>query len=199
MASKYVRASGKIKKLLSQSDSRFSIDNISLEAPPSLKKGDQLAGSVQFFPYLYPKTIDTIPYYHLFPGVLVINVERDRLIGMNLFHLPRRFRRFFLTKVLTLRSLETEAEDETKITFSYEEMLNERYLAAIAKSCVRSYVIRRMGTVSLQLHPNLWEDFFLGPSSKLLERSWRYTSSADAYKKSYQEILKNILDTFEKT
>lgn len=199
MASKYVRASGKIKKLLSQSDSKFSIDNISLEAPPSLKKGDQLAGSVQFFPYLYPKTIDTIPYYHLFPGVLVINVERDRLIGMNLFHLPRRFRRFFLTKVLTLRSLETEAEDETKITFSYEEMLNERYLAAIAKSCVRSYVIRRMGTVSLQLHPNLWEDFFLGPSSKLLERSWRYTSSADAYKKSYQEILKNILDTFEKT
>ena len=199
MASKYVRASGKIKKLLSQSDSRFSIDNISLEAPPSLKKGDQLAGSVQFFPYLYPKTIDTIPYYHLFPGVLVINVERDRLSGMNLFLLPRRFRRFFLTKVLTLRSLETEAEDETKITFSYEEMLNERYLAAIAKSCVRSYVIRRMGTVSLQLHPNLWEDFFLGPSSKLLERSWRYTSSADAYKKSYQEILKNILDTFEKT
>lgn len=199
MANKYVRASGKIKKLLSQSDSRFSIDNISIEAPPSLKKGDQLAGSVQFFPYLYPKTINTIPYYHLFPGVLVINVERDRLIGMNLFHLPRRFRRFFLTKVLTLRSLETEAEDETKITFSYEEMLNERYLAAIAKSCVRSYVIRRMGTVSLQLHPNLWEDFFLGPSSKLLERSWRYTSSADAYKKSYQEILKNILDTFEKT
>ena len=38
MASEYVRASGKIKKLLSQSDSRFSIDNISIETPPSLKK-----------------------------------------------------------------------------------------------------------------------------------------------------------------
>ena len=76
--------------------------------------------------YPTPKTIETIPYYHLFPGVLVIDVKRDYLTGMNLFHLPRRFRRFFLTKVLTLRSLETEADDETKITFSYEEMLNEK-------------------------------------------------------------------------
>lgn len=199
MASEYVRASGKIKKLLSQSDSRFSIDNISIETPPALKKGDQLAGSVQFFSYPVPKTIETIPYYHLFPGVLVIDVRRDYLTGMNLFHLPRRFRRFFLTKVLTLRSLETEAEDETKITFSYEEMLNEKYLSAVAKSCVRKYVIRRMGAVSLQLHPNLWEDFFLGPTSKLLERAWRYTSASTAYKKSYEEILKNILDTFERT
>jgi hypothetical protein len=78
-------------------------------------------------------------------------------------------------------------------------MLNEKYLSAVAKSCVRKYVIRRMGAVSLQLHPNLWEDFFLGPTSKLLERAWRYTSAPTAYKKSYQEILKNILDTFEKT
>ena len=118
----------------------------------------------------------------------MIDVKRDYLTGMNLFHLPRRFRRFFLTKVLTLRSLETEADDETKITFSYEEMLNEKYLSAVAKTCVRKYVIRRMGAVSLQLHPNLWEDFFLGPTSKLLDRAWRYTSASTAYKKSYEDL-----------
>ena len=151
MASEYVRTSGKIKKLLSQSGSRYSIDNISIESPPALKKGDQLAGSVQFFSYPVPKTIDTIPYYHLFPGVLVIDVKRDYLTGMNLFHLPRKFRKFFLTKVLTSKSLGNESGNDTQINFSYEGMLNETYLSAVAKSCIRKYIIPRMGVVSLQL------------------------------------------------
>ena len=151
MASEYVRTSGKIKKLLSQSGSRYSIDNISIESPPALKNGDQLAGSVQFFSYPVPKTIDTIPYYHLFPGVLVIDVKRDYLTGMNLFHLPRKFRKFFLTKVLTSKSLGNESGNDTQINFSYEGMLNETYLSAVAKSCIRKYIIPRMGVVSLQL------------------------------------------------
>ena len=199
MASEYVRTSGKIKKLLSQSGSRYSIDNISIESPPALKNGDQLAGSVQFFSYPVPKTIDTIPYYHLFPGVLVIDVKRDYLTGMNLFHLPRKFRKFFLTKVLTSKSLGNESGNDTQINFSYEGMLNETYLSAVAKSCIRKYIIPRMGVVSLQLHPNIWEDFFLGPTSKILERAWRKTSASTAYRKSYEDILKNILDTSERT
>tara|TARA_R100000234_G_scaffold115054_1_gene90681 strand:- start:7601 stop:8185 length:585 start_codon:yes stop_codon:yes gene_type:complete len=194
MASEYVRTSGKIKGLLSKSGSRFSIDNISIESPSSLKKGDELSGTVQFFSYPVPKTIDTIPYYHLFPGVLVIDVNRDYLTGMNLFHLPRKFRSFFLKKVLTSKS-----DEGGKIDFSYNEMLSEKYLSAVAKSCVRRYIIPRMGAVSLQLHPDIWEDFFLGSTSRILERTWRKKSASTAYKKSYEEILKNILDTFEKT
>jgi hypothetical protein len=125
-------------------------------------------GKLYFFKY-DPKHKDTLPYYDIFPLVLILEKYDDGFLGLNLHYLPIKMRAAFLDQLLQKGKYAGEdgvekfggrytgAGDIRKIQITYEILNNVSRLKAFAP-CLKRYLSKGeyMKSPLLQIHPHEW-------------------------------------------
>ena len=120
------------------------------QAGISLPKSTDI-GKMFFYAY-DPKTKDTLPYYDIFPLILMVNTLKDGWHGLNLHYLPPKQRAVLITRLMETIS-DTKLDNNTRLKINYNLLKGaskykyfkpcfKRYLANHVKSSVRPVPIR---------------------------------------------------------
>jgi hypothetical protein len=117
-----------------------------------------------YFLYYEPKFSNKLPYYDLFPLVLVLERYNDGILGLNLHYLPSEFRALFLDKLLGYASYNDKDEiKRIKITY---DILSGVKSHRLFKPCIKRYLNANMGTPPLRVEPNEWETAIFLPTHR---------------------------------
>jgi hypothetical protein len=150
------------------------------------KQSRVLLGNLYFFAY-NPKYADTLPYYDIFPLVLILKKMPEGFLGINFHYLPPILRAGLLDALMPLAVQDDEDEgiERIKITNKTYDMLasSRRFRAFLP--CMKHYLYEHMGTRPLKVFPNEWESSLFLP----VERFQKQNKSA-VYKESVRKIRK---------
>lgn len=114
-------------------------------------------GKLFFFKY-NPKHAETLPYYDIFPLVIVLEEytgESAGFLGLNLHYLPIKMRAAFLDQLLSVATFDKEG-DVKKLRISYE-ILNTMKRFRAFEPCLKRYLYTHMDSALLQILPHEWE------------------------------------------
>lgn len=134
--------------------------------------------------YYDPKTKGVLPYYDLFPLVLVLETYPDGFLGLNLHYLPYQYRISFLNKLLKYAVL--RGDDEImRMRVSYDILNASRRLKEF-KPCLKKYLYSQLQSKVLNIKPNEWE-----VASLLPVHQFRKANVQTVWQESLDEIRKN--------
>jgi len=88
--------------------------------------------------YYDPKGKSDLPYYDIFPMVLVLDTHDDGFLGLNLHYLPYQYRVAFLKKLMNYAVLGQDNEIE-RLRVSYD-ILNASKRLKEFKPCLKKYL-----------------------------------------------------------
>lgn len=114
-------------------------------------------GKLFFFKY-DPKHAETLPYYDIFPLVIVLEEyagEGAGFLGLNLHYLPIKMRAAFLDQLLSAATFDKEG-DVKKLRISYEILSTMKRFRAF-EPCLKRYLYTHMRSPLLQILPHEWE------------------------------------------
>lgn len=114
-------------------------------------------GKLFFFKY-NPKHAETLPYYDIFPLVIVLEQytgESAGFLGLNLHYLPIKMRAAFLDQLLSVATFDKDG-DVKKLRISYE-ILNTMKRFRAFEPCLKRYLYTHMDSALLQILPHEWE------------------------------------------
>jgi len=114
-------------------------------------------GKLFFFKY-NPKHAETLPYYDIFPLVIVLEEytgESAGFLGLNLHYLPIKMRAAFLDQLLSVATFDKDG-DVKKLRISYE-ILNTMKRFRAFEPCLKRYLYTHMDSALLQILPHEWE------------------------------------------
>ena len=117
-----------------------------------------------YFLYYEPKFSNKLPYYDLFPLVLVLERYNDGILGLNLHYLPTEFRALFLDKLLGYASY-TDKDEIKRIKITYDILAGVKS-HRLFKPCIKRYLNANMGTPPLRVEPNEWETAIFLPTHR---------------------------------
>jgi|TARA_X000001388_G_C2186977_1_gene105928 hypothetical protein len=133
---------------------------------------------------------DTLRYHHVFPVFVVLESDAKYITALNPFYLPREPRAKLVSGLLkNLNS--TSLDISAKTNFNYN-LIKNNVQGAILKPAIKKYIKSRMSQVVIQLSPSLWEQMYLGESSRTLETLWDKTSSQQVYGDFVRDVLKEL-------
>jgi len=169
---------GKVAPDLTQED-------IVVRKPKGIPKSTQYVGRSYLFSYKNPagKGKPELPYYHMFP--MIINLEQGdkSMLGLNPFYLPPPLRRDLVDGLLS--RLQGEIDDpDARSKITYKIIAKYRRSLKNTFPCIKRYQYARMSPVVLEMPPKLWEDFYLGKTSKLHETFFRGSSPSSVWSES---------------
>lgn len=107
----------------------------------------------KMFFYAYdPKTKNELPYYDVFPLILMVNTLKDGWQGLNLHYLPPKQRQVLISRLMVNLS-DTKLDNNTRLKINYQLMKGvskyrlfkpcfKRYLVSHVKSTVRPIPLR---------------------------------------------------------
>lgn len=128
--------------------------NIASERQRHTLKNNVRKGELFFFFY-DPKLAKTLPYYDIFPLVLVLERYHDGILGLNLHYLPVPVRAAFMDKLMKY-AVTNKENDPERIRITYEILsTSSRYNEF--KPCIKRYLEHQMGSNYLRVEPNEWE------------------------------------------
>jgi len=113
-----------------------------------------LLGNLYFFHYS-PKNAETLPYYDVFPLVLVLAKYNDGFLGLNLHYLPVKMRAIFLDRLQSYAIYDND-NDIRKIRITYDILSSVKRLVAYAP-CLKRYLYGHVNTKLLKVEPHEWE------------------------------------------
>jgi hypothetical protein len=105
--------------------------------------------------YYDPKTKDDLPYYDVFPLVLVLETYPDGFLGLNLHYLPYQYRVAFLNKLLQYAILKND-DEIMRLRVSYDILSASRRLKEF-RPCIKKYLYGQLQSKVLTILPNEWE------------------------------------------
>jgi|694.fasta_scaffold02131_8 hypothetical protein len=143
-----------------------------------------LLGRLYFFHY-DPKYADVLPYYDVFPLVLMLKRYNDGFLGLNLHYLPIVYRAAFLDRLMNLAVL-NENDDPERVRISYSILTSSRKYKAF-EPCLKRYLYTQMGSRLMRVEPNEWETALFLP----VER-FRQDGMAIAKNKVFKESIQKI-------
>jgi len=108
-----------------------------MESEPLKKKSQGVVGNMYMFSY-DPKHKETLPYYDLFPLVVVIGPAEGGFLGLNLHYLPPQLRAKLLDGLMDITS-DKKFNDSTKFTATYALLARAAKLKYF-KPCVKHYL-----------------------------------------------------------
>jgi hypothetical protein len=117
-----------------------------------------------YFLYYEPKFSNKLPYYDLFPLVLVLERYNDGILGLNLHYLPPAFRALFLDKLLGYASY-NDKDEIKRIKITYDILAGVKS-HRLFKPCIKRYLNANMGTPPLRVEPNEWETAIFLPTHR---------------------------------
>lgn len=136
-------------------------------------------GQMYFFEY-QPKTADTLPYYDVFPLVLVLNKFIDGFLGINFHYLPIMTRAAYLDQLVDYASYNREHEI-IRLRVSYE-ILNASKAYKPLQPALKSYLRSHMGCAPRKVDPLEWEaaiflpvENFKGAPKRLVHKQSLYS------------------------
>jgi hypothetical protein len=126
--------------------SDFKADRV--PAPKTRKSG-------LMYMYLYnPKNKKTLKYYDLFPLVIITEINRKHITGLNLHYLSPRPRQQLLNTLRTVTTNEKyDATTRFKISYQY---LNSLAKFKLFRPCFKKYIRKRLQTPMLLVPSNEW-------------------------------------------
>lgn len=119
-----------------------------------LKRGQKhIVGSMQMFFY-DPKHKDTLPYYDLFPLVVVVGPAKDGFYGINLHYLPPVLRAKMLDSLMEIASSKTTENAKFEITYKRLQAISKlRYY----KPCFKHYLTKHVKSKFAEVPAPEWE------------------------------------------
>ena len=111
-------------------------------------------GNLYFFHYT-PKNSESLPYYDVFPLVLILAKYNDGFLGLNLHYLPIKMRALFLNQMLSYAQYNNE-DDIKRIRITYDILSSVKRLRAYAP-CLKRYLFNHVNTRLLKVEPHEWE------------------------------------------
>jgi hypothetical protein len=126
--------------------------NISREENRQVRKFN--LGGMYYF-YYDPKTKDELPYYDVFPMVIILERYPDGFLGLNLHYLPLPYRIMFLDKLLDYASFTPDNEIK-RLRVTYDILSATKRLKAF-KPCLKQYLYNHVQSKIIAVQPNEWD------------------------------------------
>lgn len=148
----------------------------SLTGKPSreelIRKGNQktmiIPGNMYFYFY-DPKLKDDVkklPYYDIFPLVVVLNRYSDGFLGLNLHYLSPKHRGIFLGQLYALRS-NSKLNESTRLRVTYG-FLKEASEYKLFKPCIKRYLYNHVETNFARVNSSDWLTSVFLPVAKFV-------------------------------
>lgn len=155
---------------------------------PTNFKNPNLFGIGEMFLYHYdPKLKDKLPYYDIFPLVIVIKMYDDGFLGLNLHYLPYDVRIAFLNKLLDL-AYTSPGDTRTRLKINYELLRDSSKFNSYIP-CLKRYLISHIRGKISKIESHEWLMVCYLPIA-----NWRKTNDQrgvrqrDIWKESMQKI-----------
>lgn len=143
----------------------------------------QVIGSMVMFFY-DPKHKETLPYYDVFPLVIIIGQAQGGFLGLNLHYLAPALRAKFLDGLMDLTS-DDRYDDRTKFRLRYE-MLQRSAKLKYFKPCVKHYLVAHVRSRFARVMAPEWEIATFLPTAQ-----FRKARTSQIYRESRRAIYDN--------
>ena len=134
--------------------------------------------------YYDPKGKSDLPYYDIFPMVIVLDKYQDGFLGLNLHYLPYRYRVAFLRKLFQYATL--NKDDEIKRLRITYDILSASKRFKEFQPCIKRYLYGHVKSRILTIQPNEWE-----VASLLPLQQFKKAQPNTVWQDSVQEIRNN--------
>ena len=122
-------------------------DPIELRSRPAVGK---------MYMYFYdPKTKDTLPYYDRFPLILLVDINKGGMTGLNLHYLPIRLRQKLFYSLLN-RVNSRDMNEDTYIRMTYDFLKDNRAVKEY-RPCFKKYLTQNIKGNIAQIPASEWE------------------------------------------
>lgn len=149
--------------------------DIDVRTAKGIPRSVRFVGKCFLFSYLNPAGKKELPYYHLFPMVIMLEQKANTMLGLNPFYIQPELRTDLIERLLdNLIGNENDPDSRARVTYDILNKYRRRYRNAFP--CIKQYQHNRMGKVVLEMKPELWREFYLGDVSKKHETLFRGAS-----------------------
>lgn len=130
-----------------------------------------------------PKHKKTLPYYDMFPLVIVIGPKGNNgFLGINLHYLPPVLRARLMDNLYqTLNN--KKFDNTTKLRINYE-LLSGAARFRYFKPCVKHYLFEHVRSKYLQIEPRFWDIALMLPTEKFVKEE-----ANDVWNNSRRQII----------
>lgn len=105
--------------------------------------------------YYNPIGKKDLPYYDIFPMVILLDKYEDGFLGLNLHYLPYRYRLAFLRKLVDYASFDND-DNVVKLRITYDILQSSRRFKEF-RPCIKKYLYSQIRSKMLTIQPNEWE------------------------------------------
>lgn len=184
------RVSPPLAKFVTDVAPQLNDEVVDIRRPKSIPKSRNYMGRCYLFSYLNPVTKEQLKYYHIYPMVILLEQDKDTMLGLNPFYIPPKPREHIVN--LLIDKLNNDIEDDAARTkATYRIMTKYRKTFRYAFPCIKRYSHKRMSKVAIEMPPSLWEEFYLGDVSDkqqlLFKKASPKTVWADSRRRAIEE------------
>lgn len=148
---------------LKKAQNMRSINRTALMQEDELKQGaKQIIGSMQMFMY-DPKHKDKLPYYDIFPLVIVLGPAKGGFMGLNLHYLPPKLRMQFFANLMDIQG--SKLTDDAKFALTYR-MLKKSSSLRYFKPCLKHYLNSQVTSKFAEVLAPEWEVAIFLPTAQ---------------------------------
>jgi hypothetical protein len=130
--------------------------------------GDTAFGKMYTFVY-NPMHKDKLPYYDLFPLIILIGRYNDGFLGLNLHYLAPKYRQILFDKLYPLIT-NNSYDHTTRFKLKYE-MVRDWKKLRYAKPCIKRYKMKKIRSRVLQLSASDWNTAIYLPYERFKKKN----------------------------
>jgi hypothetical protein len=138
-----------------------------MKEDPLQSRSKQIVGGMFMFGY-DPKHKDTLPYYDVFPLVIVLGPAEGGFLGLNLHYLPPKLRLVFFSNLMDIQGSKLSEGDRFSLTY---RMLKKASKLRYFKPCVKHYLNTQVTTKFAEVPAPEWEIAVFLPTAQFRKRS----------------------------
>jgi hypothetical protein len=124
-----------------------------MKEDPLKKRSKQIIGGMYMFFY-DPKHKDKLPYYDLFPLVIVVGPAPGGFYGLNLHYLPPKLRLQFFSNLMDIQG--SNLSDDDKFSLTYRTLTKSSKLRYF-KPCFKHYLNSQVQSRFAEVPAPEWE------------------------------------------
>lgn len=133
-----------------------------MKEDPIKSRSKQIIGGMFMFTY-DPKHKETLPYYDVFPLVIVLKPAKGGFLGLNLHYLPPKLRMQFFANIMDIQGSNVDEDTKFKLTYRMlQKSSNLRYF----KPCVKHYLNSQVTSKFAEVPAPEWEIAIFLPTAQ---------------------------------
>jgi hypothetical protein len=138
-----------------------------MKEDPLKARSKQIIGGMYMFSY-DPKHKETLPYYDIFPLVIVIGPAKGGFMGLNLHYLPPKLRLQFFANLMDIQG--SKISDDAKFSLTYR-MLRKSSNLRYFKPCLKHYLNSQVTSRFAEVPAPEWEIAIFLPTAQFRKRN----------------------------